>query len=68
MQMQLYVTGRKWCDYFGFNPNFEPCYFKLRIYPDADVFERFNEAFPHAVANMLQRKKAIDELLQKSVA
>jgi putative phage-type endonuclease len=68
IQMQLYVTGRQWCDYFGFNPNFEPCYFKLRIYPDADVFERFNEAFPHAVANMLQRKKAIDELLQKSVA
>lgn len=65
IQMQLFVTGRKWCDYFGFNPNFEPCFFKKRIYPDADVFERFTEAFPHAINNMLRRKAQIDKLLQK---
>lgn len=23
MQMQMYVTGRKWCDYVVYNPNFE---------------------------------------------
>ncbi len=34
MQMQLYVTDRKWCDYFVFNPNFTPNYVLKTIYRD----------------------------------
>ena len=68
IQMQLYVTGRKWCDYFGFNPNFEPCYFKTRIYPDIEVFQRLDEALAYATALLLKRKKIMDNLLKEKVA
>jgi hypothetical protein len=37
MQMQLYVTKRKWVDYFVFNPNFTPNYIKVRVTPDMEA-------------------------------
>ena len=39
IQMQLYVTGRKWCDYIGYNTNIKPNKFVKRIYPDPDIFK-----------------------------
>ena len=68
IQMQLYVTGRKWCDYFGFNPNFEPCYFKLRVYPDIDTFQRLDEALRYGTQLLLKRKQSVDTLLKQAVA
>lgn len=43
MQFGLYVTGRKWCDFISYNPNFTPetqLYIK-RFYPDIELFEIF---------------------------
>lgn len=37
MQMQLYVTKRKWVDYFVFNPNYSPNYVKVRVLPDMEA-------------------------------
>ena len=65
MQMQMYVTGRQWCDYFGFNPNFSPCYVMIRVHADTSVFERFDEVFPHAIANLEQRKQQLDKYLER---
>ena len=45
IQMQLYVTGKKWCDYFGF-----------RIFPDGEVFKKIDIALPHAI-NILEDVK-----------
>lgn len=39
IQMQLYVTGRKWCDYVGYNTKIKPNRFVQRIYPDPKTFE-----------------------------
>lgn len=39
IQMQLYVTGRKWCDYVGYNANIKPYKFVKRIMPDAQAFK-----------------------------
>lgn len=64
IQMQLYVTGRDWCDYFGFNPNFQPCYYKIRIFPDIEVFEKFDIALPHAINILKKRKEQLDKLIQ----
>jgi putative phage-type endonuclease len=64
IQMQLYVTGRDWCDYFGFNPNFQPCYYKIRIFPDIEVFEKFDIALPHAINVLKKRKEQLDKLIQ----
>jgi len=39
MQMQMYATNRKWCDYFCYNPNFEQCYFLTRVFRDEKAIE-----------------------------
>lgn len=65
MQMQLYVTGREWCDYFGFNPNFSPCFVKIRVYPDKDVQLRLREALEEAIRAFDRRKVTIDAILER---
>ena len=67
MQMQLYVTGRHWCDYFAFNPNFNPCYIKITFKPEHESFERLK----HGLAmgkQILKRKKEIFDQQFKDVA
>ena len=68
MQMQMYVTGRKWCDYFGFNPNFtdKPFYLK-RIFPDTDVFAHLDTALKQAIKDLKEQKKKLDEIITKGV-
>lgn len=63
MQFQMYVTGRKWCDYFGFNPNFTPCFYKKRIYQDPEVFKRLDEVLPVAIQRLIARKNVLDKVL-----
>jgi putative phage-type endonuclease len=65
MQMQMYVTGRKWCDYFGFNPNFSPCYVRIRVPADISAFERLDEAMPHAIASFERRKMTLEKYLER---
>lgn len=43
MQYQMWVTERKWCDYFGYNPNFSPSFYKERFYPDKELFSKFEK-------------------------
>ena len=61
MQMQLYETGRKWCDYFAFNPNFTPCYYKRRIYPDLETFERLSYGLSYAKKALIVQKDKLDK-------
>lgn len=65
MQMQMYVTGRKWCDYFGFNPNFtdKPFYLK-RIYPDLDTMAHLSTALPQAVKMLVEQKAELDKIIK----
>lgn len=53
MQYQMWVTGKEWVDYFGYNPNFEPSYYLERFFPDKDMFEKF-EAGVNAGTEMLE--------------
>lgn len=41
MQYGMWVSGARACDYFGFNPNFKPNYFKKRFLPDENLFKKF---------------------------
>lgn len=45
MQMNLLVTGRKWCDYVAYNPNFQISMWVQRIYPDKDMQQKLLEGF-----------------------
>lgn len=65
MQYQMWVTGAKACDYFGYNPNFEPSYYLERFYPDKEMFEKF-EAGVNAGTEMLENGLAmLKDKLQK---
>lgn len=45
IQMQLLVTGRKWCDFVAYNPNFEQSLFVERITPDIKKFDALKKGF-----------------------
>ena len=40
MQMQLYVTGRMWCDYVVYNPNFDQQLFITRIVRNEEMINK----------------------------
>ena len=52
MQYQMWVTGKEWVDYFGYNPNFKPSFYMERFYPDEELFAKF-DAGVTAGADML---------------
>ena len=65
MQMQLYVTGRKWCDYFVFNPNFiDKPYYMVRVYPDKDTFAHLDSALKSAKEQLYEQKKILDAIMK----
>jgi putative phage-type endonuclease len=55
MQMQMIVCERSWCDFFAYNPNYDPCYFIERICPDPVMVEKLLAGFEVG-------KKMIDEI------
>ncbi len=40
MQMQLLVSGRKWCDFVAYNPNFKQSLLIVRVVPDPVMQEK----------------------------
>lgn len=57
IQMNLMVTGRKWWDYIGFNPNFERDLYIQRIYPDEEMHQKLKEG--------LEKGKKLIQQLEK---
>lgn len=45
MQMNMLITGKKWCDYIAYNPNYKEPLFIHRIYPDYAAFTKLEEGF-----------------------
>lgn len=56
IQMQLYITKRKWCDYMVYNPNFEVDYVIERILPDEKYFAKLEQGFQQG-SNMIEEIK-----------
>lgn len=65
MQMQLYVTGRKWCDYFGFNPNYSQSFFMKRIYPDPMEFKRIEAGLETGIKLIKEARNTLDKVFMK---
>jgi hypothetical protein len=40
MQMQMLFTGRKWCDFVAYNPNFEKALLVERVLPDKETQDK----------------------------
>jgi len=64
IQMQLYLTGRHWCDYFAFNPNFDPCYICVRFKPEADSFERIKHGINCGKKIIESKKERLDKIFK----
>jgi len=45
MNMGMLITGRKWCDFGSYNPNFKQSLFIKRFYPDQSKFEALLKGF-----------------------
>ena len=40
VQMNLFITGRKWWDFIAYNPNFDKSIFVFRVLPNKDSFRK----------------------------
>lgn len=65
MQMQMYVTGRKYCDYFAFNPNFKPSFYMKRVYPDPMEFKRIEAGLETGIKLIKASKEVLDKIFTK---
>lgn len=65
MQYQMWITGAKACDYFGYNPNFNPSYYKKRLYPDSELFEKFEKGVKTGIKLIEQGLEKLDKKLMK---
>lgn len=45
MQMQMICTGRKWCDFFAYNPNYDRNFFLKKVLPDPKKVKKLKEGF-----------------------
>lgn len=43
MQMQMLITGRKWCDFVAYNPNYHDSLLVVRVKADAEKQEKLKE-------------------------
>lgn len=62
MQMQMFVSGRSWCDFFAFNPNFTPCFELIRVTKDIEAFKLITQGLSAGKALLKQKKEALDKL------
>lgn len=65
MQYQMWVTELNWCDYFGFNPNFKPNFYKQRFYPDQELFKKFEAGVLDGIDMIENSLEKVSETLFK---
>ena len=61
MQMQLMITGRKWCDYVVYNPNYDKSIIIQRVEPDKEAFNKLFQGFEVARFSIDKIKKQLKE-------
>lgn len=59
IQMELLITGRKWCDLIIYNPNFKKSMCVYRIYPDATYHSSLLAGFAIGQAKIEEIKNKI---------
>lgn len=58
VQGQLWVTGRKWCDFLSYHPNAEPLL--VRVLPDEKWQKGFEAQIDKFIEKMLVRRAKLD--------
>lgn len=63
MQMQMLFTGKKWCDYVVFNPNFSKPIIITRVFADKEMQKKLSDGLK--VAEKMYKEK--DKIIIKSL-
>ena len=64
MQMQILITGREWCDYVCYNPNFAKDLFIKRVEPDEEKFKKLELGFESGIKMLKEIKSRMDKILK----
>lgn len=57
VQGQLWITGRKWCDFMAYHPNFEPLL--IHVERDEEYIEKIEAKVSAFIDKMLAKRKAL---------
>jgi len=57
---QLWVTGRKWCDFMAYHPEFEP--FIIHVKRDDDYIKKLEASVLLFIKKMLVKRDELDKL------
>jgi putative phage-type endonuclease len=60
MQMQMLFTGRSWCDFAPYNPNFKQSLLIQRVYPDPEMQQKLREGLKKGEIIINEIEKAIN--------
>jgi len=55
IQMNLFITGRKWWDFVAYNPNYYKSLWIQRVEPDSKKFERIQEGITKGTKILLEK-------------
>ena len=67
MQMQMYVSGRKWCDYIAYNPHFDEerngikHFVIYRFEADTQAFEKIEAGLKTCIEKKLEIMKLVEQ-------
>lgn len=67
MQMQMMITGRNWCDYVVYNPNYKKSIIIKRIEKDNEAFNKLFKGFEIAKHKINEIKKTLKEGIDENV-
>lgn len=65
MQMGMFITGRNWCDFISYNPNFKKSLFIKRFYADETKHEKIKIGLESGIKMLKEKLKnpaVIDEM------
>jgi len=68
MQMQMLVTGRKWCDYMAYNPNFEKHFTIYRFGVDAEKQSKLLQGFEVGKRAIMELKNQVERTKQNVIS
>ncbi len=64
MQMQMFVTGRKWCDFVAYNPNYSKYILIIRVNADLESQEKIQRGLEKGKAQIKEMVAKLKDKMQ----
>lgn len=65
MQMNLWISERKWCDFISYNPNYEKSLFVHRVHRDEDKIQKLQDWCVEWIRQIKELKKIYESQVKK---